>query len=144
MFNDNNTLWSEKLICDDTRLKSLCLDVAIQTHSNFLSFYSTDSFGSTTNWTEKPLRNTTYCIASLGIQNMIEYIGNHIDFSGCARLFGSEIQFCEKWNLLTVVLDFLLKDYNDWGFDKWLWMGFHSVKWYWTSLFILSHPANLN
>lgn len=105
-------------------------------------FYFTDSFGNGANWTESP--EETLHNASLAIQNIIEYIGNRIDFFGCARLFRSEIQFCEKWNRLTVVLDFLLKDYNDWVFYKWLWNGFHCLKWYWTSLFILSHPVCLN
>ena len=135
--NTSTVKW--KLICDDTIVKSLCFVWAIQTQH---LFYSGDSFWIRANWTENP--KETQHIASLGIQNIIECNGNHIDFFSCARLFSSEIQFCEKWNLLTVVLPFLLKDYNDWSFYKWLWMGFYSVKWYWTSLFILSHPVSLN
>lgn len=94
-------------------------------------FYSADSFGSRLNWTESP--EEMQHIASLAIQNTIEYVGKRIDFFICPQLFRSEIQFSQKWNLLTVMLDFLPKGFNDWGFYKWLC--FLSLKWHWTSLF---------
>lgn len=56
--------------------KKLCFDLY---NSNALHLFSSaDSFGSWANWTQSPYE--TQPTASLGIQNIIEYIGNCIDF----------------------------------------------------------------